>query len=111
MAPSDTSAAVAAGSVFSQAANWAAACLFLDAAITAVEEPPQLPTTCPPAVHCGNSAMLHLLVPDGAVVGKSPGAQRSETQAMYLPSFMPLFQAAVRRGWLPPPREPRSPCQ
>src|ERR1700753_1577580 len=51
MPPSDTSAAVAAGSVFSQAANWAAACWCLDAAITPVEEPPQLPTTLPPAVH------------------------------------------------------------
>src|SRR6185437_119739 len=105
MPPSDTSAAVAVGSVFSQAANWAAACWFLDAARTPVEEPPQLPTTFAPAVHCGNSVIAHLPVPEGAVVGKSLGAQTSETHAMYLPLFMPLFQAAVHCGWLstPPP--------
>src|ERR1700684_4189739 len=111
MPPSDTSAAVAVGSVFSQAANWAAACLFLDAAITAVEEPPQLPTTCPPAVHCGSSVICHLPVPDGAVVGKSPGAQTSETQAMYLPSFRPLSRAAVHGGWLSTPPPAIRPCQ
>src|ERR1700761_8662157 len=111
MPPSDTSAAVAAGSVFSQAANWAAACWCLDAAITPVEEPPQLPTTFPPAVHCGSSAICHLPVPDGAVVGKSLGAHTSETQAMYLPSFMPLFQAAVHCGWLSTPPAASRPCQ
>src|SRR6266700_1442709 len=105
MPPSDTSAAVAVGSVFSQAANWAAACWFLEAAMTAVEEPPQLPTTWAPAVHCGSSVIFHFPVPDGAADGKSPGAQMSETHAMYLPSFMPLFHAAVHCGWLstPPP--------
>src|ERR1700730_17264001 len=111
MPPSDTSAAVAAGSVFSQAANWAAARLFLDAAITAVADPPRLPTTCPPAVHCGSSAISHLPAPDGAVVGKSLGAQTSETQAMYWPSFIPLFHAAVHCGWLLTPPEAIRPCQ
>src|SRR6202451_57919 len=111
MPPSDTSAAVAVGSVFSQAANCAAACWFLDPAITAVDEPAQVPTTFPPAVHCGSSVIAHLPAPDGAVVGKSPGAQTSETQAMYLPSFIPLFQAAVHCGWLSTPPPATRPCQ
>src|ERR1700751_3016136 len=111
MPPSDTSAAVAVGSVFSQAGDWAAACWCFAAAIPAVEEPPQLPTTFPPAVHCGSSAIAHLPEPDGAVVGKSLGAQTSETQAMYLPLFMPLFQAAVHCGWLSTPPEDTSDCQ
>src|SRR5882724_7382680 len=111
MPPSDTSAAVAAGSVFSQAANWAAGCWFFDAAMTAVEEPPQLPTTFWPADHCGSCVMAHLPAPDGAELGKSPGAQMSETQAMYLPLFMPLFQAAVHCGWLSTPPEDTSDCQ
>src|SRR5579872_5165448 len=100
MPPCETSAPVADGSVFSQAANCAAACWFLDAAMTAVEEPPQLPTTLEPAVHCGSCVIIHLPAPPGAVVGKSLGAQMSETHAMYLPSFMPLSQAAVHCGWL-----------
>ena len=70
-----------------------------------------MPTTFAPAVHCGSSVISHLPVPDGAVVGKSLGAQTSETQAMYLPSFMPLFQAAVHCGWLSTPPEASRPCQ
>src|ERR1700730_9737372 len=111
MPPSATRAAVAVGSVFSQAANWAEACWCLDPAITPVEEPPRLPTRFAPEVHCGSSVICHLPVPDGAVVGKSLGAHTSETQAMYLPSFIPLFQAAVPCGWLSPPREASRPCQ
>src|SRR5215472_13960965 len=111
MPPLATSAAVAVGSVFSQAANWAAACWCLEAAMTAVEEPPQLPTTFWPADHCGSCAMTHLPAPEGAAVGKSPGAQMSETQAMYLPLFMPLFQAAVHCGWLSTPPADIRPCQ
>src|ERR1700751_1482790 len=107
----EASAAVAAGSVFSQAANWAAACWCLDAAMTAVEDPPQLPTTWAPAVHCGSSVITHLPVLDGDTVGMSLGAQMSETHAMYFPSFMPLFQAAVHCGWLSIPPAATSDCQ
>lgn len=107
----EASAAVAAGSVFSQAANWAAACWCLDAAMTAVEDPPQLPTTWAPVVHCGSSAIAHLPVLDGDTVGMSLGAQMSETHAMYFPSFMPLFQAAVHCGWLSIPPAATSDCQ
>src|ERR1700691_1005040 len=91
-------AVVAAGLVFSQAANSAAACWCLEAASTAVEDPPQLPTTCAPAVHCGSSVMDHLPVFDGDAEGMSPGAQTSETHAMNCPSFIPLSQAAVHCG-------------
>src|SRR3984957_16275684 len=111
MPPWETRAAVPAALVFSQWTNSAASCWCLDAAITAVDEPPQLPTTLAPAVHCGSSVIFHLPAPDGAVVGKSPGAQTSETQAMYLPSFIPLFQAAVHCGWLSTPPPAIRPCQ
>src|SRR5215471_18479501 len=111
MPPLVTSAAVAVGSVFSQAANWAAACWCLDAAITAVDDPPQLPTTFPPAVHCGSWAITHLPVFAGDTVGMSAGAQTSETHAMYFPLFMPLFHAAVHCGWLSTPPEATSDCQ
>src|SRR5580693_2711825 len=111
MPPWETSAAVPAALVFSQAMNSAASCWCLDAAITAVEDPPQLPTTLAPAVHCGSSVIAHLPVPAGASVGKSLGAQTSETQAMYWPSFIPLFHAAVHCGWLLTPPEAIACCQ
>src|ERR1700733_5594509 len=111
MPPWETRAAVPAALVFSQATNLAASCWCLDAAITAVEEPPPLPPTLAPAVHCGSSVISHLPAPAGASVGKSLGAQTSETQAMYWPSFIPLFHAAVHCGWLLTPPEATSDCQ
>src|SRR5580692_7158971 len=111
MPPSEASAAVAAGLVFSQVANSAAACWCLDAAITAVAEPPQLPDAPAPAVHCGSAVIVHLpeLLADSET--RSPGAQTSDTQAMYWPSFIPLCHAAVHCGWLLTPPEATSDCQ
>src|ERR1700722_275345 len=94
------SAAVAVGFVFSQVANCAASCWCLDAAITPVEEPPQLPATLCPADHCGSAVMTHLPALLADTVGKSIGAQTSYTQPMYWPSFIPLSHAAVHCGWL-----------
>src|SRR5215469_16953335 len=107
----EASAAVACGSVFSQAANCAAACWCLDAASTAVENPPQLPTTFSPALHCGSCAITHLPALAGEVDGMSAGAQTSETHAMYWPLFMPLLHAAVHYGWLATPPPATSDCQ
>src|SRR5271166_5477834 len=94
------SAAVAVGFVFSQVANSAASCWCFDAASTPVEEPPQLPATSWPADHCGSAVMSHLPALLADTDGKSVGAQTSETQAMYWPSFIPLFHPAVHCGWL-----------
>src|SRR3984957_6003982 len=108
---SEASAAVAAGLVFSQLANSAAACWCLEAASTAVEDPPQLPTTFAPPVHCGSPVMTHLPAVDGDAEGMSPGAQTSETHAMSFPSFIPLSQAAVHCGCLSTPPADTSDCQ
>src|SRR5690242_2520235 len=94
------SAATARGSVFSQAANFAAAALCGESVVTAVEEPPQLPVTFSPADHCGSGAIAHLPLVCGAAVVRVPGAHTALTQAISLPVFSALFQAGWYIGWL-----------
>src|ERR1041385_3339126 len=94
------SAVRAWSSVFSQAANLAAASWCLESVVTAVEEPPQLPVAFSPADHWGSGAMAHLPLVSGAAVVRVPGAHTAETQAICLPVLSALFQAGVYIGWL-----------
>src|SRR5689334_7149702 len=95
-----TSAATAAGSVFSQVANLTAASLCLLSLLTAVVEPPQLPVTFCPADHWGRGAIAHLPLVCGAAVVSTPGAHTALTQASCWPVSSALFHAGVYMGWL-----------
>src|SRR3954466_5905466 len=94
------SACSAEPSVFSQAANFAAAAWWAGSVGRAVEEPPQLPVTFSPADHWGSGAMAHLPLVSGAAVVSVPGAHTALTQAICLPVSSALFQAGVYIGWL-----------
>src|SRR3954465_6152853 len=111
MALSLMSSSVAAGSAFIQAANLTAAALFLLAAVTPVEEPPQLPVLFSPAAHCGIGAIAHLPLVAGALPCRTPGAQIALGQAISVPSLSALFQAGVYIGCLSIAPSPTRPPQ
>src|SRR5690348_11657558 len=100
MPPSVMRPLTAAGSVLSQIANSVASLACLDLAATAVEEPPQLPVLCSPALHCGSSAMAHLPAVSGALPDSTPGPQTALGQAMRVPSLRALFHSGVYIGCL-----------
>src|SRR5919107_3196443 len=89
----------ASPSVFSQAANVAAASWCSESVATAVEEPPQLPVRFSPRFHWGSGAMAHLPSVSGAAVVSVPGAHTALTHAICLPVLRALFQAGVYIGW------------
>src|SRR5215467_400061 len=110
MPPWVTSADVAAGSVFSQMANWAACAMCLDLAATAVDEPPQLPVLLSPGFHCGIAAMAHLPLVSAALPDSTPGPHTALGQAIRVPSLSALFHCGVYIGCLSMrPLETRSP--
>src|SRR5215218_2197505 len=85
----------ALASVLSQAVNSAAAFLCLEPAATAIDEPPQNPLNCSPALHCGSGAMAHLPLPLGALLDSTPGAQTADAQLSSLPSLSAAFHSGV----------------
>src|SRR3954451_1035264 len=100
MPPSRTRPVVASGSVLSQTANCAAAAACLEAAVTAVVEPPQLPVLFSPAVHCGSGAMAHLPLVSAALPASTPGPQIALGHARSVPSLSALFHSGVYIGLL-----------
>ena len=65
-----------------------------------MDEPPQLPVLCSPAVHCGSSAMAHLPLVSGALPASTPGAQIALGQASRVPSLSAVFHSGVYIGLL-----------
>src|SRR3954471_13912874 len=102
MPPSVISPLTAAWSVLSQTAKSTASFWCLDLAATAVDEPPQLPVLCSPALHCGSSAMAHLPAVSGALPESTPGPQTALGQAIRVPSLRALFHSGVYIGCLSP---------
>src|SRR5688500_5393658 len=100
MPPSFARAFSASPSVFSQAANLAAASLFFESVVTPVEDPPQLPVRLSPSLHWGSGAIAHLPLVSGAAVVSVPGAHTALAHAICLPVLSALFQAGVYIGWL-----------
>jgi hypothetical protein len=77
----------ASGEVFSQSANLAASYGCFEPLKTAVEEPPQLPAACSPAVHCGIGATAHLPDVLGAPVAMELAPHTADTQVHALLSL------------------------
>src|SRR5512139_2393642 len=100
MPPSLTSAAVASGLVLSQMANLAAASACFDPAVTAVDDPPQLPVFESPAVHWGSGATFHLPAVAGAFPESTPGAQTALGQVSSVPLLSWAFHSGVNMGLL-----------
>ena len=71
--------------MLSQRANCAASYGCLEPLNTAVEEPPQLPATASPALHCGIGATRHLPAVFGAPVAIELAPQTAETQVQAWP--------------------------
>ena len=99
--PSWTSMAVASGSVLSHAANFAAAALFLDPAVTAVVEPPQLPVLVLAGAPLRHRRHLPLALAcrprcrTARPVPRSRSARRCR-----VPSLSAAFHSGVYIGWL-----------
>src|ERR1700712_3942940 len=93
-------ALVAVGSLFIQAANFAASAGCLDWLVTEVPEPPQLPVAGLLASHCGSGAIFHLPAVAAALPSSTPGAQIALTQPTWVPLFSAAFHAGVYIGLL-----------
>ena len=86
--------------MLSQIANFAAASACLEPAVTAVDEPPQLPVLESPAVHCGSGATFHLPAVSGAFPDSTPGAQTALGQVSRVPLLSCAFHSGVNMGLL-----------
>src|SRR3982750_680054 len=85
----------AAGAVFIQVMNCAAAFLCLELAATAEDDPPQKPLKLSPAFHCGSGATAHLPLPLGALLDSTPGAHTADAHVSSLPLVRALFHSEV----------------
>ena len=77
------------------ASSYAAMGFSLEAS-TASDEPPQLPETCSPSVHCGSGAARHSPDVPSAVPWRNTGAHAAVSQPAYLPLARPWYQASLK---------------
>ena len=77
------------------ASSYAAIGFSLDAS-TASDEPPQLPETSSPAVHCGSGAARHRPEVPSAVPCRNTGAHAAVSQPAYFPLARPWYHSSLK---------------